>query len=39
MTLPAGGTAELCTHAVPPSDEAAHCEPQTVWPVQPTHSD
>lgn len=36
--LPAGVTAELCTHAVPPSDEAAHCELQTVCPVQPTHS-
>lgn len=38
MILPAGVTAELCRHAVPPSDEEAHCELQTVCPVQPAHS-
>lgn len=38
MILPAGVTAELYTHAVPLSDEAARCELQKVFSVQPIHS-
>lgn len=38
MTPPVGATAERCTHAVPPSDEAAHCELQTISSAQPAHS-